>query len=73
MALRKGLSEHWKKARIGFMLRIALPLNFHWLNVCTKEKDLHPENMPLKLGKEAVPRGENLEIQILLISDLLVQ
>lgn len=55
------------------MLRIALPLNFHWLNVCAKEKDLHPENMPLKLGKEPVPSGENLKIQILLITGFSVQ
>lgn len=39
----------------------------------TKEKDLHPENVPQKVGKEAVPSGEDLEVQILLVADFSVQ
>lgn len=44
-----------KKPELALCSGIAEPLNFHWLDVGTKQKDLHPENVPQKLGKEAVP------------------
>jgi len=54
VVLTKGVFEDWRKSQSWLCAQDRLALNFHWLDVSTKQKDLHSENMPQKSGKEAV-------------------
>lgn len=53
MALRKGLFEDWRKSQNLLSAQGHLAPEFS-LSGCGK-KDFHPEKVPQKSGKEAVP------------------